>query len=30
VKFLVDTNVVSEWVRPQPDQRVVHWFAEAD
>jgi predicted nucleic acid-binding protein len=30
VSFLIDTNVVSEWVRPRPDPRVVAWFAEAD
>jgi predicted nucleic acid-binding protein len=30
VSFLIDTNVVSEWVRPRPDPRVVAWFAESD
>jgi len=30
VSFLLDTNVVSEWVRPRPDAGVVAWLAEAD
>jgi predicted nucleic acid-binding protein len=30
VSFLLDTNVVSEWVRPQPDRNVVSWLAEVD
>jgi predicted nucleic acid-binding protein len=30
VSFLIDTNVVSEWVRPRPDTKVVAWFAETD
>jgi predicted nucleic acid-binding protein len=30
VSFLLDTNVVSEWVRPRPDPGVVAWLAEAD
>jgi len=30
VKFLLDTNVVSEWVKPQPSQNVVEWLAGAD
>jgi predicted nucleic acid-binding protein len=30
VSFLLDTNVVSEWVRPRPNQGVVSWLAEAD
>jgi predicted nucleic acid-binding protein len=30
VSFLIDTNVVSEWVRPRPNPRVVAWFAETD
>jgi toxin FitB len=30
VSFLVDTNVVSEWVRPQPDRNVISWLAEVD
>jgi predicted nucleic acid-binding protein len=27
VNFLLDTNVVSEWVRPKPDPNVVAWLA---
>ncbi len=30
MSFLLDTNVVSEWVRPRPDPGVVDWLAEAD
>ncbi|MDQ3265694.1 MAG: type II toxin-antitoxin system VapC family toxin [Myxococcota bacterium] len=30
MNFLLDTNVVSEWVKPQPDARVVRWFGELD
>jgi toxin FitB len=30
VSFLLDTDVVSEWVKPQPDVGVVGWLAEAD
>ena len=30
MSFLLDTNVVSEWVRPRPDTGVVAWLAEAD
>ncbi len=28
--FLLDTNVVSEWVRPQPHPGVITWLAEVD
>ena len=28
--FLLDTNVVSEWVTPQPNPRVIAWLAEVD
>lgn len=28
--FLLDTNVVSEWVRPRPESRVVAWLADVD
>jgi predicted nucleic acid-binding protein len=28
--FLLDTNVVSEWGRPRPNQGVIRWLAEAD
>jgi predicted nucleic acid-binding protein len=30
VSFLVDTNVVAEWVKPQPDPHVVSWLADVD
>jgi toxin FitB len=30
VSYLLDTNVVSEWVKPRPDAQVVRWLAEAD
>jgi len=30
VNFLLDTNVVSEWVRPQPDRNVISWLADVD
>jgi predicted nucleic acid-binding protein len=30
VSFLLDTNVVSEWVRPHPDRGVVAWLAATD
>jgi PIN domain-containing protein len=30
VSFLLDTNVVSEWVKPQPDRNVISWLAEVD
>ncbi len=30
MSFLLDTNVVSEWVKPQPHPGVVAWLAEAD
>jgi len=28
--YLLDTNVVSEWVRPRPDPHVVDWLASVD
>ena len=28
--FLLDTNVLSEWVKPRPNLGVVAWLAEAD
>jgi len=28
--FLLDTNVISEWVKPRPDAGVVQWLAEID
>jgi toxin FitB len=30
VKYLLDTNVVSEWVKPRPEPRVVGWLAGVD
>lgn len=30
MSFLLDTNVVSEWVKPRPDAGVIAWLAEAD
>ncbi len=29
-EFLLDTNVVSEWVKPRPHAGVVRWLAAAD
>ena len=28
--LLLDTNVVSEWVKPRPEPRVVRWLADVD
>jgi predicted nucleic acid-binding protein len=28
VSFLLDTNVVSEWVKPRPDPGVIRWLAD--
>ena len=30
MNFLLDTNVVSEWVKPRPNAGMVKWLAEAD
>jgi toxin FitB len=30
VRFLLDTNVVSEWTRPRPELRVIRWLDGAD
>lgn len=30
MNFLLDTNVVSEWVKLRPDSGVIAWLAEAD
>lgn len=30
MSFLLDTNVVSEWVKPRPDENVVAWLADVD
>ena len=28
MSFLLDTNVISEWVKPEPDPQVVAWLRE--
>ncbi len=28
--FLLDTNIVSEWVKARPEPRVVNWLADID
>ena len=28
--FLVDTNVISEWVKPRPDEGVAAWLSDVD
>ena len=30
IHFLVDTNVISEFVKPQPERRVIEWLDAAD
>jgi predicted nucleic acid-binding protein len=30
VSFLLDTNVVSEWIKPRPDPGVTAWLARVD
>jgi toxin FitB len=30
VSFLLDTNVVSEWIKPRPDPGVIAWCASVD
>jgi toxin FitB len=30
VSFLLDTNVISEWAKPQWDEHVVAWLADED
>ena len=30
LSFLLDTNVVSEWVKPRPDPRLTSWLAAVD
>lgn len=30
MSFLLDTNVVSEWVKPQPNPQVVAWLQDVD
>jgi toxin FitB len=30
MSFLLDTNVVSEWIKPQPNAAVIAWLDEVD
>lgn len=30
MNFLLDTNVISEWTKPQPDIHVIEWLASVD
>ncbi len=30
MNFLLDTNVVAEWVKPRPEPRVISWLADVD
>ncbi len=30
MSFLLDTNVISEWVKPQPNLHVVEWLTQVD
>jgi len=30
LSFLLDANVISEWVKPRPHAGVIRWLAEAD
>jgi hypothetical protein len=30
LSFLLDTNVISEWAKPQPHAGVIRWLASAD
>ena len=30
MSFLLDTNVVSEWMKPRPNAGVVAWLADVD
>jgi len=30
MNFLLDTNVIAEWVKPRPEPRVVSWLADID
>jgi predicted nucleic acid-binding protein len=30
VRYLLDTNVISEWTKPRPDPAVVAWLDAAD
>jgi toxin FitB len=30
MSYLLDTNAISEWVKPRPDPAVVRWFDQVD
>jgi hypothetical protein len=30
VNFLLDTNIVSEWMKPRPDPGIVDWLIHVD
>lgn len=30
MSFLIDTNVVSEWLKPRPDPRATEWLAQVE
>jgi toxin FitB len=30
VRYLLDTNAISEWVKPRPDPGIVRWLDEVD
>jgi toxin FitB len=30
VSFLLDTNAVSEWIKPRPNSGLIHWMESAD
>ena len=30
MSFLLDTNIVSEWAKPRPSARVMHWLSEVE
>jgi predicted nucleic acid-binding protein len=30
MSYLLDTNAISEWVKPQPDPGIIRWFDEVD
>lgn len=30
MNFLLDTNLISEWIKPKPDVGVVSWLTDAD
>ena len=30
MNYLLDTNAISEWVKPRPDPGIVRWLDEVD